>query len=156
MAYQAESGPWRSIYLQGAQELLNGLPQIKAVGSGSADTIKAMTPEMLFDYLAVRINTDKAKGQKLGLNFHLTDLDETYYLELVHSVLNATPAASKEAQIDVKLTKADLLDLLLQPAKTVPDSVKIEGDHAVLKQFFDLFETFDLWFEIVTPVQSEK
>lgn len=156
MAYQAESGPWRSIYLQGAQELLNGLPQIKAGGSGSADTIKAMTPEMLFDYLAVRLNAEKAKGKKLGLNLYLTDLDETYYLELVHSVLNTTFTASKDAQVEVKLTKADLLSLLLQPDKAMPDNVVIKGDQAALKQFFGLFEAFDLWFEIVTPVQSEK
>ena len=26
MGYQAESGPWRSIYLQGAYELRNGVP----------------------------------------------------------------------------------------------------------------------------------
>jgi hypothetical protein len=43
------------------------LPQAGGVDSASPDTIKAMPPEMLFDYLAVRLNGPKAAGKKIGL-----------------------------------------------------------------------------------------
>ena len=60
MGYQAESGSWRSIYLQGAYELRNGVPQGPGVDTATPDTIKAMPPDMLFDYLGVRLNGPKA------------------------------------------------------------------------------------------------
>ncbi|MGL5500868.1 MAG: alkyl/aryl-sulfatase, partial [Plesiomonas shigelloides] len=60
LGYQAESGPWRSAYLQGAYELRNGVPSAGGVQTASPDTIRAMTPEMLFDYLSVRLNGPKA------------------------------------------------------------------------------------------------
>ena len=68
MGYQAESGPWRSVYLQGAFELRNGVPQAGGINTASPDTIKAMAPEMMFDYLAVRLNGEKAAGKKIALN----------------------------------------------------------------------------------------
>src|SRR5262245_48881873 len=68
MGYQAESGPWRSVYLQGAFELRNGVPQAGGINTASPDTIKAMPPEMTFDYFAVRLNGPKAAGKKIALN----------------------------------------------------------------------------------------
>ena len=64
LGYQAESGPWRGVYLQGAYELRNGVPSAGGINTASPDTIKAMPPEMLFDYLAVRLNGPKAGGQE--------------------------------------------------------------------------------------------
>ena len=52
MGYQAESGPWRSVYLQGAFELRNGVPSAGGINTASPDTIKAMPPEMTFDFSA--------------------------------------------------------------------------------------------------------
>lgn len=56
MGYQAESGPWRNFYLTGAQELRNGVVKGATPNTASPDTVKAMSPEMFFDYLAVHIN----------------------------------------------------------------------------------------------------
>ena len=77
MGYQAESGPWRSVYLQGAYELRNGVPSAGGINTASPDVIKAMTPELLFDYLAVRLNGPKAAGKKIGLNVNFTDLNKS-------------------------------------------------------------------------------
>lgn len=60
MGYQAESGPWRNFYLTGAQELRNGVVKGATPNTASPDTVKAMSPEMFFDYLAVHINGEKA------------------------------------------------------------------------------------------------
>jgi alkyl sulfatase BDS1-like metallo-beta-lactamase superfamily hydrolase len=68
LGYQAESGPWRGVYLMGAYELRNGVPKMGGINTATPDTIKAMPPEMLFDYLAVRLNGPKAAGKKIGLN----------------------------------------------------------------------------------------
>ena len=80
MGYQAESGPWRSVYLQGAYELRNGVPAAGGINTASPDTIKAMPPEMTFDYFAVRLNGEKAAGKKIVLNVDFTDLKKPYSL----------------------------------------------------------------------------
>ena len=46
LGYQAESGPWRGVYLQGAYELRNGVPNAGGTNTASPDTIRAMPPSM--------------------------------------------------------------------------------------------------------------
>src|SRR5262249_28445 len=91
MGYQAESGPWRSIYLQGAFELRNGVPSAGGTVVASADTIRAMDPELLFNYLGVRFNPEKATGKKMALNVTFTDLKKTYGLKVADGVLMQMP-----------------------------------------------------------------
>ena len=88
MGYQAESGPWRSVYLQGAYELRNGVPSAGGTVTASPDTIRAMTPEMLFDYPGIRLNGEKAAGKKVALNIDFTDLKKKYALTVENGVLN--------------------------------------------------------------------
>ena len=96
MGYQAESGPWRSVYLQGAFELRNGVPAAGGINTASPDTIKAMPPEMTFDYFAVRLNGEKAAGKKITLNIEFTDLKKPYSLMIENGVLNYAPKVSRE------------------------------------------------------------
>ena len=80
MGYQAESGPWRSVYLQGAYELRNGVPDAGGIDTASPDTIRAMSPDLLFTYMGVRLNGERAAGKTLALNVNFTDLNQTYGL----------------------------------------------------------------------------
>ena len=98
LGYQAESGPWRSVYLQGAFELRNGVPKAGGINTASPDTIRAMQPEMLFDYLAVRLNGPKAAGKKIALNLTFTDLKKTYGLVVENAVLNYSTKARGQAR----------------------------------------------------------
>ncbi|KAK9663690.1 hypothetical protein K7432_018077 [Basidiobolus ranarum] len=68
LGYQAEAATWRNEYLSAATELRMGLPKIKAKGQ-DLDFIQAMTLEMLFDYLGVRLNGPKADGLKFAIDF---------------------------------------------------------------------------------------
>ena len=108
MGYQAESGPWRSVYLQGAFELRNGVPQAGGINAASPDTIKAMPPEMTFDYYGVRLNGEKAKGKKLALNIEFTDLNKPYSLVVENGVLNYAPKKLPNADAKLTLTKNTL------------------------------------------------
>lgn len=155
LGYQAESGPWRSVYLQGAFELRNGVPNIAAPSSASADTIRAMPPEMLFDYLGVRLNADKAEGKQLTLNIAFTDIGKAYTLTVENSVLNYSEKLSDKPDATATLTKAALDDVQLGVAtidqKVQAGQIKVEGNRDAFPQFLGLFDTFDLWFNIVTP-----
>ena len=108
MGYQAESGPWRSVYLQGAYELRNGVPSAGGINTASPDTIKAMPPEMMFDYFAVRLNGEKAAGKKIALNIDFTDLKKQYSLLIENGVLNYAPKPAANADAKITLTKATL------------------------------------------------
>jgi len=155
LGYQAESGPWRSVYLQGAYELRNGVPTAGGVVSASPDTLRNMTPEMLFNYLAVRLNGPKAAGRKIALNLDFTDLGRQYALVVENGVLNyfAKPVAGADANL--ALTRAALAEIQLGKAtpqqQVAAGKLKIEGRTEAFGEFLGLLDTFPFWFNIVTP-----
>ncbi|OZS42273.1 alkyl/aryl-sulfatase [Photobacterium sanguinicancri] len=155
LGYQAESGPWRSVYLQGANELRNGTPSAGGTTTASPDIIKNMPPEMLFDYLAVRILPEKAAGKNLSINIDFTDLDEKYTLYIENSVLNHTTKLSDKPDVTLTLTKAALDDVQLGNItleKAIADGdIKVKGNEQVFKDFVGMLDTFNFWFNIVTP-----
>ncbi|WP_423840500.1 alkyl/aryl-sulfatase [Vibrio mytili] len=155
LGYQAESGPWRSVYLQGAYELRNGVPSSGGLTTASPDIIKNMPPEMLFDYLAVRILPEKAAGKTFVMNMNFTDLDEKYSLYVENSVLNHTTKLAEKPDVSLELTKATLDDVQLGNItleKAIADGkIKLDGDPQVLKDFVGMLDNFTFWFNIVTP-----
>ncbi|WP_234791614.1 alkyl/aryl-sulfatase [Mycolicibacterium mucogenicum] len=155
MGYQAESGPWRSVYLQGAYELRNGVPTSGGTDTASPDTINAMPPEMMFDYLAVRLNGPKAAGKKITLNVDFTDLKKQYGLTVENGVLNYADGTIPNADAGLKLTKATMNEIQLGKVKLADaisaNNVTVEGKRQSVDEFVGLLDTFQLWFNIVTP-----
>ena len=156
MGYQAESGPWRNFYLTGAQELRNGVIKGPTPNTASPDTVRAMTPEMFFDYMAVHINGEKAANAHAVLNFNFGDQGGKYKLELENGVLNHTPnseANNADATINLSrdtLNRIILKEETLQQAKDKGD-VKITGDAGKLDEVLGYMDKFNFWFNIVTP-----
>lgn len=155
LGYQAESGPWRSVYLQGAYELRNGTPESGGLTTASPDIIKNMPPEMLFDYLSVRILPEKAEGKDFSINIAFTDLEEAYTLSMENSVLNYSREIETKPDVSLILSKKTLDDVqlgqvTLESAVANGDLV-IEGDSEVFKEFMGMLDSFKFWFNIVTP-----
>ncbi|RWF34914.1 alkyl sulfatase dimerization domain-containing protein [Mesorhizobium sp.] len=150
MGYQAESGPWRSVYLQGALELRHGVPNAGSIETAGPDTIKAMPPEMSFDYLAVRLDSDKAAGKKLAVTIDFTDLKEAYTLTIENGVLNHSRKVDPKADAKVSLTKADWDKIQSSEKAGFPDELKVEGRREALAEFASMIDTFSFWFPIVT------
>lgn len=154
MGYQAESGPWRSIYLQGALELRHGVPTAGSINTAGPDTIRAMPPEMTFDYLAVRLNGEKAAGKKLAVTIDFTDLGQAYALTVENGVLNYTRKPDPDAGAKVALSKVtfdriQIGEVTIEQAITSGD-LKIEGRRESLGEFLGMCDTFPFWFNIVT------
>ncbi|MTD93565.1 MBL fold metallo-hydrolase [Hyphomicrobium sp. xq] len=155
MGYQAESGPWRSVYLQGAYELRHGVPNSGGIDTASPDTIKAMSPELLFDYLGVRLNGPKAEGKKIGLNINFTDLNKKYALFVENGTLNYSPKFVETPDAMLTLTK-NTLDSIQLKTTTIDDAIaagdlKVEGNKQSFSDFLGLLDTYPFWFNIVTP-----
>jgi hypothetical protein len=83
---------WRSECLQGACELRNSVPQIDGAELAAA-LIKAMSPELLFDDFAVRLNGQKARGNKLGRS------DRTCAFSAGRMLLASTCARSRRSML---------------------------------------------------------
>lgn len=155
LGYQAESGPWRSVYLQGAYELRNGVPTAGQTDTASPDTIDAMPPEMMFDYLAVRLNGQKAAGKKITLNVDFTDLKKPYGLTVENGVLNYPDTPIPNADANLKLTKATMNEIQLGKVKLADaiaaKNVTLDGNRQSVDDFVGLLDNFQFWFNIVTP-----
>ncbi|MBM6610038.1 alkyl/aryl-sulfatase [Citrobacter portucalensis] len=156
MGYQAESGPWRNFYLTGAQELRNGVVKGATPNTASPDTVKAMSPEMFFDYLAVHINGKKAANAQAVFNVDLGADGGKYKLELENGVLNhSADAQASNADASITLNRATLNKIILkeESLKQAEEKgdVQISGNHAKLDEFLGYLDSFDFWFNMVTP-----
>jgi alkyl sulfatase BDS1-like metallo-beta-lactamase superfamily hydrolase len=155
LGYQAEAGTWRNAYLVGAKELRDGVLKPPTSTQGP-DVVRGMSLELLFDFIALRLNHAKVDGMQLGLNLVFTDLKETWALELSNSVLNnAKGRVLKSPDATLTLTRPAFLAMLLQGKKLADlvqaGAVKLEGDGKALAAVFANVETFDPYFNIVTP-----
>lgn len=155
MGYQAESGPWRSIYLMGAWELRNGVPKLPGLELAGPDMVRAMAPDLVFDYWGVRLDREKAAGKKLLVGFNFTDLKKEYALSLQNGVLTQSQrrAASPDARLG--LTKAAFDRLQIGEATLdqliASGEVKVEGKREAVAELLGAITTFPFWFDIVTP-----
>uniref|UniRef100_UPI003F490B11 alkyl/aryl-sulfatase n=1 Tax=Cupriavidus yeoncheonensis TaxID=1462994 RepID=UPI003F490B11 len=156
MGYQAESGPWRNFYLSGAKELREGVKKLPTPNTASPDTVKAMSPELFFDYLSVRIDRAKAANAKLTLNVDLGKQDGKYLLELENGVLSHT-ANRQSPQADATVTMSrDTLNNISLRQTTMADAIKngqakVTGSQAKLDELLSYLDNFEFWFNIVTP-----
>jgi len=141
LGYQAESGSWRSAYLQGAYELRHGTSQADGADQASASLIKAMSPEQIFDVLAVQLNAERAAGKKITLVVHFTDLDEQYALTVENGVL--TYARTSDADGDAKLRLAKTTLERIQLGQTtdarafLSGEMHVEGRSGAFREFFE-------------------
>jgi alkyl sulfatase BDS1-like metallo-beta-lactamase superfamily hydrolase len=155
LGYQAESGPWRNFYLTGAKELREGVKKLPTPNTASPDTVRAMTLEMIFDYFSVRLNREKAAKARAVLNFDFGEAGK-YVLEMENGVLNHTANRQADnADATVTLSRGTLNKIILQEAKLADavqsGDVKIAGNRAKLDELLSCLDSFEFWFNIVTP-----
>ena len=156
LGYQAESGPWRNFYLTGAQELRQGLAVGRAPSAGSADIVASLTPEMLFDYLAVRLNGPEAAEESIAMNLRFTDSGRDFTLLVKNGVLNyRSDRSAAEPDVSLALARLDFIALLSKRVElsdlTDAGRASVDGSLLKLRRFGQLFDEFEFWFPIVTP-----
>lgn len=154
LGYQAESATWRGFYLTAAKELREGVRKFSHASTDSPDTIKGMTVEMLFDYMAVRLDSEKAAGKNISLNFNLENGDNLN-LTLNNSVLNHRQTLLPKADTSFYISRADLHSVLTGEVKMTDlikaKKVKVIGKATKLDEILACLDQFDLWVNIVTP-----
>ncbi len=155
LGYMAESATWRNSYLMGAYELRNGI-QTMATSSSSPDAVRGMSNELLFDFIALRLNHTRTDGLKAAIQMEFTDSNETWALELSNSVLNNTKGrVLQNPDLKLSLTRPVFLAMLMQ-GKKLPELVqaglvKVEGDPKALGAIVANVVSFTPNFPVVTP-----
>ncbi|WPN28035.1 alkyl sulfatase dimerization domain-containing protein [Pseudomonas sp. P5_109] len=154
MGYQSENATWRNMYLTGAMELRNGVPP-HAGTSVSVDMVRAMSPEMFFDYLAVRLDSEKAVGHDLTLNWTFEDQNKDFNLTLRNGVLTHRAGLNAQADAGVSMSKATLEQISLKqldfPTAIQKGLIKLQGNGKKLGELMSSLDTFAPQFNIVTP-----
>jgi alkyl sulfatase BDS1-like metallo-beta-lactamase superfamily hydrolase len=156
LGYIAESGPWRNFYLSGAKELRNGVVDAGTPDTASPDIISSMSLDMVFDFMGVRLNGKKAAGKKIAINLDFTDTKQQYVITLDNSVINYV--SDKQAKdVDATFTlKREVLNSLMLKQTTLDKAIasgdiKVDGDKQKLVDLLAMLDTFEFWFNIVTP-----
>jgi alkyl sulfatase BDS1-like metallo-beta-lactamase superfamily hydrolase len=156
LGYQAEAGTWRNAYLTGAMELRGGVAKAGGVSTLSPDLIRGVTLDLLFDFLAVRLNADKAEGKKLSINWAFSDVNEKIALNLENSALtHISGKLPSSADASFTLTRATLDQVLLKQ-RTFIDAVKagdvqVEGQPSKLGELLSMLDDFTPDFPILEP-----
>jgi alkyl sulfatase BDS1-like metallo-beta-lactamase superfamily hydrolase len=156
LGYQAESGPWRDVYLTGALELRQGPPETGIGLANAADLLRATPLEEFFQVISVMVNGPRAEGKTFTFNFDFTDLGEVHVLHLENSVLHhhvGQPADNANATI--RITHALFVKMLTRQASVkdtlFSDDVSLQGSEIDLVRFFALLDRPSENFNIVVP-----
>jgi len=156
LGYQAESGPWRDVYLSAAFELRHGPPEQGLNIAAMEDVLRQTPVRRFFDSMAVRLNGPDADGVDLSVNFVFTDLGESYLLEIGNAVLHHRPSQpDTPADATLRLTHGMFLSMLTGQAGLkellLSNQIELAGSRLELLKFFSLLDRPDGRFDIVTP-----
>ena len=111
-----------------------------------------LTPEQIFDALAISVNGPKAWDLDLALDVSFTDLAANYRLTLrngvlVHRKVSADPTtAGATVTVDAKARL-----LALAAGDSTSPGLQIGGDPQVLQQLVGVLDKADPAFNIITP-----
>jgi alkyl sulfatase BDS1-like metallo-beta-lactamase superfamily hydrolase len=169
LGFGAENGPWRNFFLSGAYELRHknfGTP----TDTTSNDILGQLTPEMVFDSMAIQIIGPKAWDEQISMDVMLTDTPHRYrvwlsngaliYLKMKQSNNADVPVEAKtKADVTLEATTQSLPALIVygldHPKQLEKAGVKvIGGNPETLNRLNKLLDRGNPDFNIVTPRQN--
>ncbi len=156
MGYQAESGPWRDIYLSGAKELSEGTADENLSVYLAQDFMLQVPMIEFMKALSVTLDADKAEGERLKINILFTELEQNFVLSIRNSVMHyrelptdpsadASIAISGNLFFQIMMKQVGITDLLTS------EELEVEGSVLKLIKFFSLLGESNDNFNIVTP-----
>lgn len=156
LGYQSESSTWRNAYLLGAKELRFGAPKPGPGAIISRKAVSMLPMEMFFDYLAIRVNADKAEGLQLRLDWRMIDEGSSHRLTLSHSALSHLPGSHGARAMATISTDREALATIVasgRPLAETPDSglLAMGGDAGAVRRLFATFDEFPPNFAILEP-----
>jgi alkyl sulfatase BDS1-like metallo-beta-lactamase superfamily hydrolase len=151
MAYGAECATWRNFFLSGATELRDG--NFGTPTAVSPTTLLAqLTPEQMFDVLAISVNGPRAWDLDIALDLSFGDLDTNYRLTLRNGVLVYRQCPAEESTATATVRFATKLRLLaVAGGDLTSPGLEITGDAQALQSLLGALDQPDPSFNIITP-----
>lgn len=151
LGYGAENATWRNFFLSGATELREGnfgTPTQTA----SPSLMSQLTPEQMFDVLAISVNGPRAWDLDITTDVTFLDTGDNYRLTLRNGVLVYRKVAADPSSAQATIRLANKLRLLAFAAgDTDSPGVEITGDAGALPSLLAVLDRPDPAFDIVTP-----
>ncbi len=150
LAYGSETATWRNFFLAGATELRDGNFGTPTQAA-SPSMMGQLTPEQMFDVLAISVNGPRAWDLELAIDVTFGGQDN-YRLTLRNGVLvyRKVPADEATAHATLRLdSKLRLISLLGGDVDS--PGLQITGDAAALESLTSVLDRPDPAFDIVTP-----
>ena len=154
IGYQKESPSVRNSFLAAAFELRNGLPAGVPPKSTGPDTIRAMTTELWLEFLAIRLDSQKAANARAVINLVTPDNGESFVVELGNATLTSIKGhQSRSPNLTITVARRDL-ETVMGGKATFEDllaagKAKFDGDRAVFDTLRGLLVEFAPTFELM-------
>ena len=151
MGYGAENATWRNFFLSGATELRDGNFGT-ATSTTSPTLLSQLTPEQIFDSLAIQINGPRSWNLDLAFDITFTDSDANYRLTLRNGVLVYRKIAPDPASATVTVRLASKMRLLSAAfGDLTSPGLDLSGDETALQSLLGVLDAPDPSFNIITP-----
>ncbi len=144
----------RNSFLSGAYELRSRIPDGIPPSASGPDLMRALTTEMFFDALAIRMDSTQVEDVEFVANIKHPDTGEELVLELSNATLTTQSGfQAPDPDVTVTITRSDLEQVIVG-ATTFIDQVgtgaaTVEGDVSGLQRMFGALIDFDLLFEML-------
>lgn len=151
LAYGAENATWRNFFMSGATELREG--NFGTAGQVTSTTIiSQLSPEQIFDSLAIAVNGPRSWDLDLAFDFSFEDSGANYRLTLRNGVLvyRESPPHYATANLTVKLTNKIRL-LQASFGDFTSPGIELSGDESALQSLIGALDRPNPEFNIVTP-----
>lgn len=151
LGYGAENATWRNFFLSGAKEL-------RAGNFGTANQVASptmlseLTPEQIFDSLAIRVNGPRSWDLDIAIDIAFVDSAVNYRLTLRNGVLVYRKVVADAASAAVTVKVAGKIRLLaVAMGDFASPGLEVSGDQTALQSFLGVLDEPDQNFNIVTP-----
>jgi alkyl sulfatase BDS1-like metallo-beta-lactamase superfamily hydrolase len=156
LGYETENPTWRNEFLMGAFELRNGVPKVPGIDTVTPDAVRAVSTELLLDYMGVRLNGEKANGKTISINWTQPENGKEYALRLENSVLVYTKDEKlPNPDVTLRMSHDAFATVLMGGSsfdqETANGHAQIQGDGAKLTELMSMLDTFPKMFNIVIP-----
>jgi alkyl sulfatase BDS1-like metallo-beta-lactamase superfamily hydrolase len=157
MAYQAESAPWRDVYLTAGLELQEGTKTATLNKRETIDLLNNVPTHEFFKSMATQLKADDAEGVEESVRITFTDTRESYVLTVKNSVLHYTKTDTNELEVSATLTLTlrEFLDfqvgIISLKDLLTSDNLSVEGSTLKLLSFLSMLDSGFENFNIVTP-----
>ncbi|MFN7677061.1 MAG: alkyl sulfatase dimerization domain-containing protein, partial [Cyanobacteriota bacterium] len=154
VGYQKESPSVRNSFLAAAFELRNGFPRGSTSQLVNPDMVRAMSTDLLLDFLGIRLDSRKAAGLAFVVNLSTPDNGEQYIIELSNSTLtNSNGFQCPSPDLSIAINRSDL-ELIMSGVSTfaalaADGKVKLAGDVSIVQTLQELLVQFSPDFEIL-------